>query len=77
MFKKLEKLKDPDYCESRCPLCTRARAGNLPAKIVQSIELFVTSGGCPSGKARMKKYGVRPNEPLPPQSSPSAPAAAK
>ena len=65
MFKKLEKLKDPDYCESRCPLCTKARAGNLLARIVQRIEMLVSFGGCPSGKARMKKYGVRPDESLP------------
>ncbi len=62
------KIFDPDYCESRCPICTRARRGNRIAKIFQSVEMLVTFGGCPWGRARQKKYGVRPNEPLPPKS---------
>ena len=59
---------DPEYCESRCPICTRARRGNRIAKMFQSVEMLVTFGGCPWGRARQKKYGVRPNEPLPPKS---------
>ena len=60
-------LADPDFCESRCPLCTRARKGNLLAIIFQKLEMALTFGGCPSGRARKKKYGVKPGEPLPPQ----------
>ncbi len=59
-------LKDPDFCEFRCPICTNARKGNLLAKVAQKIEMVVTLGGCPSGRARKKKYGVKPNESLPP-----------
>jgi hypothetical protein len=56
---------DPDYCEKRCPVCTRARQGNRLAKFVQKIESILTFGGCPFGRARQRKYGVRPSEPLP------------
>jgi hypothetical protein len=58
-------MGDPEYCESKCPICTRARQGNRLAKFVQAIELLVTFGGCPHGRARQKKYGVRPNQPIP------------
>lgn len=61
-------MGDPDFCESKCPICTRARQGNRLARFLQSIEMLVTLGGCPHGRARRKKYGVRPNEPIPPQS---------
>ena len=61
------KVFDPDYCESRCPICTRAREGNRIAKLFQSVEMLVTLGGCPWGRARQKKYGVRPDESLPPK----------
>ncbi len=57
---------DPDFCEHRCPICTRARQGNRLARLLQSIETLLTFGGCPWGKARQRKYGVKPNEPLPP-----------
>lgn len=60
------KVFDPDYCEYRCPICTRARQGNRVAKILQSIEMLVTLGGCPWGRARRRKYAVRPNEARPP-----------
>lgn len=60
-------FRDPDFCESRCPICTNARKGNLLAKIAQKIEMVVTLGGCPSGRARKKKYGVKPSESLPPR----------
>jgi hypothetical protein len=56
---------DPDYCEHRCPICTRARKGNRIAKILQCIETMVTFGSCPWGRARQRRYGVRPDEPLP------------
>ena len=56
---------DPDFCEKRCPVCTRARQGNKPAKLLQAIELVLTFGGCHWGRARLRKYGVRPNESLP------------
>jgi hypothetical protein len=55
---------DPDFCESRCPICTRARRGNRIAKALQFVELLLTFGGCPWGRARRKKYGVRPDEPI-------------
>jgi hypothetical protein len=56
---------DPEFCESRCPICTRARQGNRLAKFLQSIEMLVTLGGCPWGRSRSRKYGVRPDEPRP------------
>jgi hypothetical protein len=58
------KLNDPDYCESRCPVCTNARKGNRFAAVLQKIEMALTFGGCPSGRARQKKHGVKPNEHL-------------
>ena len=58
-------LTDPDFCESHCPVCTNARKGHWLARIVQKIEMAVTLGGCPSGKARRRKYGVRPDEAIP------------
>ena len=61
-------MGDPDFCEKKCPICTRAREGNRLARIVQAVEMLVTFGGCPHGRARQRKYGVRPNEPLPPES---------
>ena len=56
---------DPEFCEKRCPICTRARKGNRIAKFLQRIEMLITFGGCPLGAARQRKYGVRPEEPLP------------
>ncbi|MBM4090348.1 MAG: hypothetical protein FJ276_13130 [Planctomycetes bacterium] len=56
---------DPDFCESRCPICTRARRGSRWAKFLQTIELVLTFGGCPWGRARQRKYGVKPSEPRP------------
>ena len=35
---------DPDFCELRCPICTRARNGNRIARMFQAIEMAVTSG---------------------------------
>ena len=67
-------LKDPDFCESRCPLCTRARNGNPLARFFQKIEMLVTFGGCPAGRARRKKHGVRPDEALPPEADADEPA---
>ena len=58
-------LFDPDFCEKRCPICTRARKGIRWARFLQAIEMVVTLGGCPWGRARQKKYGVKPSEPLP------------
>ncbi|HPJ49043.1 MAG TPA: hypothetical protein PK162_09205 [Synergistales bacterium] len=56
---------DPDYCEYGCPICTRARRGNRIARFFQKIEILVTFGGCWWGRARQRKYGVRPDEPIP------------
>ena len=61
-------MGDPDFCEKKCPICTRAREGNRFARFVQAVEMLVTFGGCPHGRARQRKYGVRPNEPIPPKS---------
>lgn len=60
---------DPDFCEHRCPIRTRARWGSRWAKFLQAIEMVVTFGGCPWGRARQRKYGVRPSEPIPPEST--------
>ena len=59
-------LFDPDFCERKCPVCTWARKGNRFARFLQAIEMAVTFGGCPWGRARRRKYGVKPHEPLPP-----------
>jgi 3'-phosphoadenosine 5'-phosphosulfate sulfotransferase (PAPS reductase)/FAD synthetase len=61
----LRQLNDPDYCEFGCPICTRARQGNRPARFLQKIEMLLTSGGCWWGRAREKKYGVKPDQSLP------------
>jgi len=53
---------DAEFCESKCPICTRARKGARWAVLLQRIEMTLTGGGCPAGRARQKKYGVRPNE---------------
>ena len=54
----------PDDCEKKCPICTKAREGKRLARFVQAIEMLVTFGGCPHGRARQRKYGLV-NEPLP------------
>ncbi len=64
-----------DFCEKRCPVCTRARKGNRLAKILQRLETLLTFGGCPWGRARQKKYGVKPDEPLPEETPRGTPAA--
>lgn len=53
---------DAEFCESRCPVCTKARQGKVWAKILQRIELTLTAGGCPAGRDRQRRYGVKPNE---------------
>ncbi len=58
-------LNDPDYCEFGCPVCRSARKGKPFAKFIQGLELALTFGGCPWGRARKKKYGVKPNEQIP------------
>ncbi len=64
---------DPEFCERHCPICTRARKGNRLAQFLQSIEMIVTFGGCPWGRARQEKYGVKPNESLPDHKTPTEP----
>ncbi|MBI2303075.1 MAG: hypothetical protein HYU66_29560 [Armatimonadetes bacterium] len=56
---------DPEFCETKCPVCTAARKGHVLARLFQRIELFLTRGGCPYGRARQRKYGVRPDEAVP------------
>jgi hypothetical protein len=53
---------DAEFCESHCPVCTHARKGNALAKFFQKIELALTGGGCPAGRDRQRKYGVKPGE---------------
>jgi hypothetical protein len=53
-----------EFCERQRPVCTRARKGERLAGMLQKIEMAVTWGGCPWGRARQKKHGVRPNERL-------------
>jgi hypothetical protein len=40
-------LFDPDFCESRCPICTRARKGHRLARFLQRIKALLTFGGWP------------------------------
>lgn len=56
------KFTDAEFCEERCPVCTRAREGKPFAVLMQKFEMWLTRGGCPAGRARQKKYGVKPNE---------------
>ena len=56
------KLTDAEFCESHCPVCTNARKGNVFAIVLQKIEMALTGGGCPAGRDRQKKFGVKPNE---------------
>lgn len=58
-------LFNPEFCEKNCPVCTRARKGHRFARLLQKVELVVTAGGCPWGRARHRTYGVRPDEPSP------------
>jgi len=60
-------LFSPEFCEKRCPVCTRARKGHRLAGVLVKIEAVLTFGACPWGRARQHKYGVRPDEPLPSQ----------
>ena len=55
----------PEFCETYCPVCVPARKGDATAQKIQAIEMKVTHGGCPWGRARQAKYGVAPTEPLP------------
>jgi len=49
-------------CERPCG--TRARNGIPWAVAVQKAELALTLGGCPWGRARHRKYGVGPDQPI-------------
>jgi len=40
----------------------QGEGGQSPCPLVQAVEMFVTFGGCPHGRARQRKHGVRPNE---------------
>jgi len=55
----------PEFCEKNCPICTRARKGHRLARMLHKVEMVLTFGGCPWGRARRRKYGVRPDERLP------------
>jgi hypothetical protein len=61
-------LFSPEFCEKHCPVCTRARKGNRLARMIQTVEMVVTFGGCPWGRARRRKYGVGPEEAVPEKS---------
>ena len=58
-------MANPEFCESICPICGPARRGNKVAQKLQAVEMKVTGGGCPWGRARQAKYGVPPTEPIP------------
>lgn len=58
-------MLDAEFCETKCPVCTRARDGKPFAVFLQKIEMALTGGGCPAGRARREKYGVKPNEKIP------------
>ncbi len=60
-------MLDAEFCETQCPVCTRARQGRPVARFLQKIEMALTGGGCPAGRARLKKYGVKPDEKIPPE----------
>lgn len=60
-------LLSPEFCERWCPVCTRARRGVAWAVWLQRLEMVLTFGGCPWGRARKRKYGVPPNVPVPEQ----------
>lgn len=64
MSTRLEKMFSPDFCEKHCPVCTRARSGSTLARAFMAIEMLITFGGCPWGRARQRVYGVRPDEPV-------------
>lgn len=57
-------LDDNEYCEYGCQICTRARNGVSWAVAAQKAELALTLGGCPWGRARRRKDGVDPDQPL-------------
>ncbi len=54
-----------EFCERICPVCTRARAGHRFARLLHAVEMRLTFGGCPWGRARQREYGVRPEQPIP------------
>jgi hypothetical protein len=56
---------DPEFCEYGCPICVPARNGSKLAKAVQKVEMAITFGGCWWGRARQRKYGVTPDQPIP------------
>lgn len=56
---------DAEYCEFGCPVCTRARHGVPWAVSIQRFEEAITGGGCWRGRARYRKYGVKPHERIP------------
>lgn len=65
----------PEFCEKSCPVCTRARKGEKIARLLQKVEILVTFGGCPWGRARRRKYGVAPDEPILENQKPTEPTA--
>ena len=54
----------PDFCELRCPICTRARNGNRIARALQAVEMGCHLRGMPIRESRQRKYGVPPSKPL-------------
>ena len=49
---------DPDFCEKKCPICTRARNGGRVARALQSTEMAVTFGGCPASLVLERVVGI-------------------
>jgi hypothetical protein len=46
---------------------------NNSARFLQRVEMLLTLGGCPWGRARQAKYGVPPDQPLPGDPDTSSP----
>jgi len=57
-------LNDPEYSKYGCPVCTRARNGIPWAVAGQKAEMALTLGSCFWGRARQRKYGVGPDQPI-------------
>ena len=48
-------LFDPDFCENRCPICTRARKGIRWARFLQAIEMVRDAGRVPLGAGKAEE----------------------
>lgn len=60
-----KKKGDPMFCEERCPVCVNGREGKKFARALQNLEMKLTHGGCPNGRAREEMFGYPPTEKIP------------